>query len=127
MSYLTQLLAFYHAHEAWLNLLFWPLATAALSLLFKKKSPEEWEAWALRKPVAAFFLELLRAVGVDPIKLLLVFQRYAARRAQKLPDDMFDRLPVSPALREALRDPKIRSAVEQAVASGLHLTEARAP
>ncbi len=123
MEYLSKLLAFYREHEALLNFLFWPLLTALLNILLKKKSAEEWERWAMSKPLGAFFVEVLRAVGLDPSKITLAFQRYAARKVQKVPDDLFDRLPLSPTLKEALRDPELRGFVERMVLSGGHLAE----
>lgn len=122
MEYLSRLLAFYHAHEAWLNVLIWPLISGVLGVLFKKKSPEEWERWAMSKPLGAFCLELLRAVGLDPTKIAVAFERYAARKAQRFPDDLFDRLPLAPTLKEALKDPKLRELIEQMVQTGGHLT-----
>ena len=123
MEYLSKLLAFYREHETLLNFLFWVLLTAGLNTLLKKKTAEEWERWAMSKPLGAFFIEVLRAAGVDPAKITLAVQRYSARKVQKLPDDLFDRLPVSPALKEALRDPELRGFVERMVLSGGHLVE----
>ena len=90
----------------------WPLISALINLAFHKKTPSEWEAWALRKPGLAFFVELSRANGWDIAKNLRLVQRFAARRSGQVPEDVLERLPVSPAVRAALRDPHLRGALE---------------
>jgi hypothetical protein len=98
-------------------LLGWPLLSALINLAFHRKTAAEWEAWALRKPGLAFFVELSRANGWDIGKNLRLIQRFAARRAGRVPDDAWDRLPVSPAVRTALRDPHLRGALESFLSS----------
>ena len=59
----------------------WPIISAILNILLRKKTSEEWEAWAEKKPGLALLVELLRALGVDPTKAMTVAQRYANRKA----------------------------------------------
>lgn len=91
---------------------FWALVCAGLNYLSRKKTSEEWEAWALRQPLLALGAELLRAVGIDPKKVPVALKRYAERRAGRVPEDLWDKAPVSPALRDVLRDPQKRARLE---------------
>lgn len=100
---------FFVAHQQTLMaLLFWPAVSAFINYGFHKKTPQEWETWAIKRPVGAFFVEMCRANGIDVTKNLLLLQRLAARRAGKLPEDAWARLPLPPALAEALKDPILR-------------------
>lgn len=89
--------------------LFWFVLAALLNHLSRMKSAEEWEAWALRKPLLALGADLLRAVGADPKKIFAALTRYADRRAGKLPEDLWARLPVSDELKNLLKDPARRA------------------
>lgn len=90
----------------------WPLISALINYAFYKKTPAEWEAWAMRKPLLAFLVELCRANGWDITKNAKVLQRYAARRAGQLPEEGWDRLPISPAMKAALQNPATRGILE---------------
>lgn len=90
----------------------WPLISAAINFAFYKRTPAQWEAWALKRPVLAFFVELCRVNGWDITKNLKLMQRLAARRAGQLPVDGWDRLPLSPELKEGLQDPATRATLE---------------
>ncbi len=92
--------------------LFWPLVSATLAVLSRKKTAQEWEAWALKSPVLAFLIEVARAAGLDPVKMLSAFKRYADRRAGAIPNEIWERLPVSNALKAHLADPVKRRQLE---------------
>lgn len=102
-----------------ISYLFWPFVSAIITLAFRKRTPEEWEAWALKKPLLALFVEMCKANGFDIGKNLVLFQRFAKRQSGKLPEDLWARLPVSPNLRLALRNPEMRRILEQMVAGGV--------
>ena len=104
-----------YPHREWL---FWAATCAALNYLFRKKSPEAWEAWALKKPVLAFIIELLRAFGIDPKKMAVAWKRFADRKAGNVPEDLWDGLPISPTLKGALRDPAKRALLEELLGRG---------
>lgn len=91
----------------------WPLVSALINYLFYKKTPAEWEAWALKKPVLAFLVELCRANGWNITKNAQIIQRYAARRAGQVPEDAWAALPLSVPLKMALRNPATRELLEQ--------------
>lgn len=93
----------------------WILAgvvSAVLNTLSRKKTADEWEAWALRQPALALVAEIVRAVGADPKKVLIAIKRYADRRVGVIPADIWTSLPVSPGLQSALRDPAKRAQIE---------------
>jgi hypothetical protein len=110
---MRSIVAFYASHELLFSLvgafLVWPLITAAINYALKRKSPEEWEKWAMARPLAAFCIDVLRASGVEPFKILQAFQRFAARKAGKIPSDTWERLPIDPELRKALSEPHTRA------------------
>lgn len=92
-----------------LGLVFWPLITASINVMLRRKTAEEWEAWAVSKPVLAFLVEVSRAAGFDPAKLLIAGQRYAQRRAGVVPAEALRATKLPPAVQKALSDPeKIR-------------------
>ncbi len=96
----------------------WPLLTAVLNLMLRRKTPEEWEAWAMKKPGLALGVELLRALGVDTRKAVLGWQRYAQRKAGEQPSAATvaaatEKLP--PALAAVLNDPKKRLLLDEAL------------
>lgn len=95
--------------------LFWPIVSATLAVLSRKKTAQEWETWALKSPVLAFLIEVARAAGLDPIKVLSAFKRYADRRAGAIPSEIWERLPVSNALKAHLADPAKRRQLEALV------------
>lgn len=105
----------------------WPLVSALINLAFYKRTPAEWEAWALKKPVLAFLVELCRANGWDIAKNARVLQRFAARRSGQVPEEGWDRLPLSPAVKAALQDPALRGALEEFVAARLAPRETVSP
>lgn len=89
-----------------MGLVFWPVITAVMNIALRKKTPEEWEKWAIAKPGLAFLLEVLRAMGLDPIKLLQAFHRYAKRRAGVIPADAVRLSSLPDPLKVALANPE---------------------
>lgn len=51
-------------------LLGWFVVTAVINYLMRTKTAEQWEALAEKNPRYAAIARLLRAVGVDPVKLI---------------------------------------------------------
>jgi hypothetical protein len=51
-------------------LLGWFVLTAIVNFLMRTKTAEQWEQLAQKSPRYAAFARLLRAVGVDPVKLV---------------------------------------------------------
>ena len=89
-----------------MGLLVWPLITAVMNVALRKKTPEQWEAWALSKPVLAFVIEVMRASGIDPFKLLQAFHRFAQRRAGVIPADAVRVSSLPEPLKAALMNPE---------------------
>ena len=89
----------------------WPLVSAILNVLIRRKSPEEWEKWALQKPKLAFVIEVLRAMGVDPQKALIAAQRYANRKSGQVPSDLKG---LPPSVAGLLSDPQKLELLEKA-------------
>lgn len=90
-----------------LGLVFWPLITALLNVMLRRKSAEAWELWAMNKPGLAFLIEVSRAAGFDPAKLLIAFQRFAQRRSGVIPEDAVRASKLPPLLQKALLDPEL--------------------
>jgi hypothetical protein len=97
----------------------WPILSAVLNLLSRKKTPEQWEAWALSKPMLALGFELMRALGADPKKAMVAFRNYAQRKAGEAPAR-------SPAIQQLVSDPVKAKLLEEAVMV-LAETQAQAP
>lgn len=55
--------------EMWI-LFMWFAVTSAVNFLMRKRTAAEWEAFAETNPRAAAFVRMVRAVGVDPAKLI---------------------------------------------------------
>ena len=92
----------------------WPILSAILNVLLRKKTPEQWEAWAEKKPGMALVVELMRALGADPSKAMVAAQRYARRKAGEAPASIPE---LSPALRAIVADPAKAKLLEEAVAA----------
>jgi hypothetical protein len=87
--------------------------TAVLNLMLRRKTAEAWEAWAMQKPGLALGVELLRALGVDTRKAVLVWQRYAQRKAGEQPSAAT----VAAATEAAARPRRRPQRSEEAIAS----------
>lgn len=96
----------------------WPLISAVLNLALRKKTAEQWEAWALAKPGLAFLLELMRALGVDPKKAMKAFHNYAQRQAGNVPAGAIAAAVATPGMPPAvvalLNDPTKMKLLEEA-------------
>jgi len=102
------------------GLFVWPVITALMNIALRKKTPEEWEAWALAKPGLAFLIEAIRACGIDPFKLLQAFHRFAQRRAGAIPADAVRVANLPAPLKAALLNPetvKLLTEAAQALAA----------
>ena len=97
-----------------MTLVGWPVLSAVLNVMLRRKTPDQWEAWAASRPVAAFAIELIRALGVDPKKAMVAAQRYAQRKAGVLPAVPPPELP--PAVAALLADP-VKKAVLESLAT----------
>jgi hypothetical protein len=99
-----------------MGLLVWPFITAILNVALRKKTPEQWEAWALSKPALAFVFEVMRASGVDLFKVLQAFHRFAQRRAGMIPADAVRVSSLPEPLKAALRNPETVKLLVEAAA-----------
>lgn len=97
-----------------MGVLIWPLITAIMNLALRKKTPEQWEAWALSKPALACGVELLRALGADPFKLLQAFHRLAQRRSGVIPTDAVRMSSLPEPLKAALLNPEFLKLLTEA-------------
>lgn len=70
----------------------WPIATAILNVVLRKKTAEEWVAFAEKYPRTAGIIRLLRASGLDPVKVVQATKETvkgeAAKNKDKLPKDV---------------------------------------
>lgn len=110
--YLASLSHWVGAGSAVFPVIGWPLISATVNALLRRKTPHQWEMWALQKPGLALSVELARACGVDPAKILIVFQRYAARRAGETPKDVIAMSTLPPGIRTMLENPALMVALE---------------
>jgi hypothetical protein len=92
----------------------WPLISAILNLMLRKKTPEEWEKWAMSKPGLALLTELTRALGLDPKKALVAFQRYAQRKSGEIPEGRVSAPGIPAEIVAMLNDPEKRKAIVEA-------------
>jgi hypothetical protein len=106
-----------------LGLIFWPLITAVMNVMLRKKTAEEWEAWAMAKPALAFLVEVLRAAGLDPSKLMVAFQRYAQRRSGVVPEDAIRMSKLPPVVQKALLNPEMVKTLQDHLELGARPTE----
>lgn len=101
-------------HELVISLLVLPLITALGNIALRKKTAEEWDKWAMSKPLLAFAIEFMRAAGFDPIGMLKAMYRYSTRKSGKIPADAA----LPPALKKALSDPATRALLTELVEGG---------
>lgn len=48
----------------------WPAITGVLNVILRTRTPEEWVERCERHPRLAAFTRLLRATGLDPVKMV---------------------------------------------------------
>lgn len=94
-------------------LIVWQVISAFINLAFYKRTATEWEAWALKKPGFALFVELCRANGWDVAKNIRLFQRFGDRQFGQMPAVDLDRLPIPPLLKRAILDPALCATLEE--------------
>lgn len=95
----------------------WPLLSAWLSSASRTKDLEAWEAWALKNPRWAAWIERARALGLDWRKVLDISRREAARRAGQMPLDSAVKLYLPDSLASVLADPEKRDKLIKFVVS----------
>jgi len=61
----------------------WFVVTGLLNFTMRKKTPEEWEALAETNPRYAAFARMLRALGLDPVKLIVAVADFVRGQAKK--------------------------------------------
>lgn len=54
----------------WWVTLAWPAFTAVCNVILRTRTPEEWVERCERSPRLAAFTRLLRATGLDPVKMV---------------------------------------------------------
>lgn len=65
MDFITNL---WENHGVFFLVAVWPIATALLNIVLRKKTAKEWVAFAEKRPRSAGIIRLLRATGLDPAK-----------------------------------------------------------
>lgn len=65
------------------SLVVWPLITAILTTLTRKRTPAEWELFNMQHPYLANVVRILRAAGLDLPKLLKTFADIFLAQAEK--------------------------------------------
>jgi len=66
-----------------LILIGWFAVTAVVNYLMRTKTAEEWEKLAERSPRYAAIARMLRAIGLDPVKLLQSLVDFVRGESQK--------------------------------------------
>ena len=56
----------------------WPAITGILNVILRTRTPEEWVERCERHPRLAAFTRLLRATGLDPVKMVQSIGEFAA-------------------------------------------------
>jgi hypothetical protein len=56
----------------------WPAITGVLNVILRTRTPEEWVERCERHPRLAAFTRLLRATGLDPVKMVQSIGEFAA-------------------------------------------------
>jgi len=56
----------------------WPAITGILNIILRTRTPEEWVERCERHPRLAAFTRLLRATGLDPVKMVQSIGQFVA-------------------------------------------------
>lgn len=56
----------------------WPIVSAVLNVVLRTRTPEEWIERCERHPRLAAFTRLLRATGLDPVKMVSSIGEFVA-------------------------------------------------
>lgn len=119
-------LMFVVQHYEWiLSMLLYPVLTAVMTVAFRKRTPEEWEAWALTKPFLALVIETMKATGLHPAGLLKAVFNFTQRRAGKVPATALRVASLPEPLRTALANPLMHAILAEA--ARLHAEKLAAP
>jgi hypothetical protein len=54
----------------WWVVFVWPVVSAALNVILRTRTPEEWVERCERSPRLAALTRLVRSVGLDPVKMV---------------------------------------------------------
>lgn len=80
MQWLHTALAWVAAHDEFMLAFGWPVLTALLTVALKPRTPEEYAALP---PRLAAFLQLIAALGLDPIKAVAVTRKLVSGASTK--------------------------------------------
>ena len=61
----------------------WPVLTMLLNVALRKKTPEQWVAYANQNPRTAALIRLISATGLDPTKAMRAIQQLVKGAADK--------------------------------------------
>lgn len=81
-------------------LLGWFVLTAIVNYLLRTKTAEEWEQLAQKSPRYAAFARMLRAIGLDPVKLIQAAIDFVRGEAQKRVGTVCEQAPLAEACSE---------------------------
>jgi hypothetical protein len=56
----------------------WPAITGVLNIILRTRTPQEWVERCERHPRLAAFTRLLRATGLDPVKMVQSIGQFVA-------------------------------------------------
>lgn len=60
----------------------WPAITGILNVILRTRTPEEWVARSENYPRLAAFSRFIRAVGLDPVKMIRSIAEFVAGARQ---------------------------------------------
>ena len=67
--------------ELWMVFI-WPALSGLLNIILRTRTPEEWVERCERSPRLAAFTRLLRATGLDPVKMVQAIGQFVAGEKQ---------------------------------------------
>jgi hypothetical protein len=80
MDWITNL---WDEHGALLVPLIWMALSALINILMRKRTAEEWVTFGDKYPRLAALTRILRAAGIDPVKLLISLVQFVHGKALK--------------------------------------------
>lgn len=80
MKTLEFIAAWAEAHPALMTAVAWPFVLGIVTVMFKPRSPEEYAAIAQNWPRLAATLQLIGALGVDPVKVTKALKKIVLPR-----------------------------------------------
>lgn len=72
---MQEIAKFAAAHPELMAAIVWPVLSAVITALFKPRTPEEYAALATNWPRLAAFLQLVGALGIDPVKAVVALKK----------------------------------------------------